>query len=435
MKKLTILAFGLLFCLNALAQIPVSPISQKKEASNSQNGPSYKKGNKVSDWYNWWVDYENFNGGFSYTRFFELYPDTFLKSLRYNSDFNIQEEDWVRWCSIGQGFDPVDDAWEDVDLAELGRKSGFYVDSAHVNYGYFRNNPDTSVVDTVLINVYLSQNNQLADGVFSSDQSLFSVPAMNRIKFPGSTVFQKKIPLRLKDSIDIKSDGSFEAKVLSFKLNTGKGIWIDSSEHMHLTATFIPGQKYAFGDTLYFDDDLVKLNKTAPKRKLNRFGLLVAPQTPVMSKLSSYNNSSFVASWNRYQDPFNTAPFLKSRYWPNRFGQGWTNYQYFPHIGFHVNGEIPQSVSADEVDFVDFKLFPNPANNSLVIQFSSTEKLNYVRATVLDLQGREVAALFNGNLDGFEFSKVFDVSNVQSGVYLVNVNVNGNVMTKKLVKQ
>lgn len=437
MKNVIILFFGLFCCNSAFAQTSITPAPYEVGHWRSPSGPSYKKDTAVNDWYNWWLDYQDFAGSFGPNQFFALYPDTFLRSLQYNKDFNIEEDHRVNWCSLGQGFDPNDDAWADQNLAKLGRKVGFYADSAYVGYGYFRANPDTLVVDTLLIQVYLSQKNQLTEGVFNIDKSIFSVPTMDRKRSAGRNFsYEAKIPLHLNHSCDLESDGSFIPKLLRFNLDTGSGIWIDSNEYLHLTTTFIPGQKYSFGDTLYFDEELYKLNKKAPKYKLNRFGVMVSPQTPRPTALTSYNNASFITNWIRYQDPASTPIFLKGKYWPNRFSNGWNSQvHYFPHIGFHVNGKLPKPVSTSEADFLDFKLFPNPANNSLTIQFSSAQELNDVRMAVLDLQGRELISLFKGNLDAPEFSWVFDVSGLQSGVYLVKVNVDGNeVTTEKFIK-
>ena len=72
----------------------------------------------------------------------------------------------------------------------------------------------------------------------------------------------------------------------------------------------------------------------------------------------------------------------------------------------------------------NFKIFPNPTNSGLVtIQSTSTETIN---VTVFDILGKQISSnkVLNNKLD---------VSNLNAGVYLLNITQNNLTTTKKLV--
>ncbi len=80
-------------------------------------------------------------------------------------------------------------------------------------------------------------------------------------------------------------------------------------------------------------------------------------------------------------------------------------------------------------DFADsnFRIYPNPATNTLQIQFK--DEITDAQLTVLDLQGREVM-----NRTIFSNDAAINVSDLKAGVYFVRIIYEGNVITKKFVK-
>ncbi|MEN8250231.1 MAG: T9SS type A sorting domain-containing protein [Bacteroidota bacterium] len=70
-------------------------------------------------------------------------------------------------------------------------------------------------------------------------------------------------------------------------------------------------------------------------------------------------------------------------------------------------------------------VYPNPANNVINIR-ANREEIKGIR--MLDLNGKVVLELerFNQNL--------INISNLKKGVYLLKINVNGIVETKKIIK-
>ena len=81
----------------------------------------------------------------------------------------------------------------------------------------------------------------------------------------------------------------------------------------------------------------------------------------------------------------------------------------------------------DLVAQIDFSIYPNPAVDVLNI---STDNGNVETVQILDLSGRLVKSI--QNLNG---NQTIDISDLNTGVYFVQVSVNGTVETKRLVVQ
>jgi len=83
------------------------------------------------------------------------------------------------------------------------------------------------------------------------------------------------------------------------------------------------------------------------------------------------------------------------------------------------------TLSKDKFLVSDFKIYPNPASNVITVQSKNDNKIASFQ--VLDLLGKEVISAKNIN-------NKLDVSNVSSGMYLLQINSdNGNSVTKKIV--
>ncbi len=84
----------------------------------------------------------------------------------------------------------------------------------------------------------------------------------------------------------------------------------------------------------------------------------------------------------------------------------------------------------DQVDDV-FKIAPNPATNATTISINLTKDSD-VKLRVLDMSGKEITARNYGTING---SSTIDMntSKFEAGVYLVELTVNNQKMTKRLI--
>jgi len=81
-----------------------------------------------------------------------------------------------------------------------------------------------------------------------------------------------------------------------------------------------------------------------------------------------------------------------------------------------------------EVQAIDVSVFPNPAENSLNIQMSADLEAN-VDVRLLDVMGRTVVVEQNNNSGLI----TFDISSLNSGLYIVELNVDGQIQRTQVV--
>jgi len=83
----------------------------------------------------------------------------------------------------------------------------------------------------------------------------------------------------------------------------------------------------------------------------------------------------------------------------------------------HVSGFDNAGIPAD------FRLhapYPNPFNPSVTIQLDIPEQSDGA-VCIFDVQGREVATLYEGNLDAGRHEWIWNGENLATGIYLVRV--------------
>jgi hypothetical protein len=103
---------------------------------------------------------------------------------------------------------------------------------------------------------------------------------------------------------------------------------------------------------------------------------------------------------------------------------------YLYRFGQYLAADEPsKQVSAA---FALYPAFPNPFNASTEIRFELSHP-THVKLTVFDLTGREVAALIDGPLQAGRHARVFDGSNLSSGLYFYRLQTEHQSRTGKLV--
>lgn len=75
--------------------------------------------------------------------------------------------------------------------------------------------------------------------------------------------------------------------------------------------------------------------------------------------------------------------------------------------------------------------YPNPFNPTTTIKFTLPQKAD-VSLRVFDLLGREVAELVRGEREAGEHQTRFDASQLSTGVYIYQLRVGNDIITKKM---
>ena len=77
-------------------------------------------------------------------------------------------------------------------------------------------------------------------------------------------------------------------------------------------------------------------------------------------------------------------------------------------------------------------VFPNPAGALTYIEVH-TDKPTAARINLVDALGRSVKAIHNGQLELGKYKYFFDVSKMETGIYFIQIEMEGKIETRKLV--
>jgi hypothetical protein len=91
------------------------------------------------------------------------------------------------------------------------------------------------------------------------------------------------------------------------------------------------------------------------------------------------------------------------------------------------------SVSEQTVEAVTFSFYPNPASENITLNYSLTES-SKVSYTIFDLTGKQVQTDSANRFPGAQ-QQIIDINNLQAGTYLLSLNTNRKVITKRFVKK
>lgn len=147
-----------------------------------------------------------------------------------------------------------------------------------------------------------------------------------------------------------------------------------------------------------------------------------------------YYTTTGGSNWITYTQPSGNYNMITSMF---TWGEG-----AFPQIAVRNNGGISYRIyylgavkRISDIIPDNFKLsqnYPNPFNPVTVIRFQ-VAGYRFVKLTVYDVMGREVAELVNQQLQPGSYSVDWDASNYPSGVYLYKLETGIFVQSKKMV--
>lgn len=91
------------------------------------------------------------------------------------------------------------------------------------------------------------------------------------------------------------------------------------------------------------------------------------------------------------------------------------------------------SVSEQTIDAFTFTFYPNPAGENITLNYSLTES-SKVSYTIFDLTGKQIQTDSANRFPGAQ-QQIIDINNLRAGTYLLSLNTNGKVITKRFVKK
>ncbi len=125
---------------------------------------------------------------------------------------------------------------------------------------------------------------------------------------------------------------------------------------------------------------------------------------------------------------------------------GWGNWGFISYIIWedssngHINlygvkrldeiGAVSDKILTN--NFILHQNFPNPFNPKTILKYELLSR-DFVSLKIYDVLGNEIAALVNEEKDAGEYNKTFDGINLASGIYMYQLSVGKNHLSKKMV--
>jgi len=187
-------------------------------------------------------------------------------------------------------------------------------------------------------------------------------------------------------------------------------------------------------------DEIVPVELTSFTANLNKSGNVILN----WSTATEVNNHMFEIERRNESTHFTTIGFIEgngtttepSEYsYIDKLLKTGMYYYRLKQIDFGGNYEYSEEVLIDVKGPLTFKLgqnYPNPFNPSTTIKYSIPET-GHVILSIYNIIGEEVKVLVDERMDAGFYEKIFDASNLPSGVYVYKLESPGLVQAKKML--
>ncbi|WP_299885945.1 reprolysin-like metallopeptidase [uncultured Lacinutrix sp.] len=91
---------------------------------------------------------------------------------------------------------------------------------------------------------------------------------------------------------------------------------------------------------------------------------------------------------------------------------------------------VTDALSVDEFSLNNLSIYPNPNNGAFNVKFNTTS--SNIDVAVFDIRGRSIINNSYNTTSG-EFNKAINLGNVESGMYLLNIDDGSTTITKKII--
>lgn len=97
-----------------------------------------------------------------------------------------------------------------------------------------------------------------------------------------------------------------------------------------------------------------------------------------------------------------------------------------------LDGTASIGQSSLDIEKSSFNIYPNPASDKFNTEIKAGQVIKDASMTIFDLQGKQIYQ-WNGLVQKGESSKEFNTEKLSNGIYIINLDLNGEKITKKLV--
>ena len=390
------------------------------------NWPAFKQkfaqnGNRTTEsyWLNYGITMDNLNGGLGEVNANYLCTDSLMLG-----EFGAGNYSAIWLHNIGDVLDVYADNFQMQDGIAWNNWNSYTVDSMSILYLYERNHPNTSIVDTLVVELYTNATaanmptyyftGMAAD--YGSDTLYFKairyLYMSNSVNATGKTVI--KIPLTAADT----ASALLGEKFWAVNMSVPGGRLVGSS------ITFKPGYSYALGDTIATKNAF--FFASIEENGASTFPTYVyCPNSA--NPNCDWNSSHIVPTEVRYNQNANWNGFFIPAYAytdPFAFEHHLITYK-VTSLNVGVQEEIPANVGLSQN-------VPNPATGETTIRYT-LENGGDVQLDIFDVTGKVVMSFDQGTQAGGSYQINFNTSNLEAGVYFYTLNVDGQKVTRRMV--
>ncbi len=340
---------------------------------------------------------------------------------------NVYDHPWVH--SIADAFHPSGEIFlNNSNLSGMGyaldASTAYSVDSMYIEYIYDRTDVNTSLVDTMIVQVLTnSPPTNMPQSGFIGQMTSYGTDTVffKNIKYDytknmpnASNLTTIKVPLTIADTAIM----FYGYMPVAINKNVLAGGIVGTS------VTFKAGKTYALLDTLRnsFNFSTFELEGTNTFRQYYACSELAA-------NMPCDNNCSYIIPTDvRYNQA--SAGGWKGFYIPHyAYGQ---SYSFESHSFLYkvTYGSVGIKETADSKLKV-YQNTPNPSNAATTVNYDLKENAS-VSLTVYDMTGKQVASIAEGTQSAGAHAILVNTESIQPGVYFYTLTAGENRVTRKM---
>jgi hypothetical protein len=304
--------------------------------------------------------------------------------------------------------------------------SAYVVDSIALVYAYTRKHPNAAIVDTL---VFTLANNATATNLVNS--GFIGTTAAN---YGTDTLTFKKVKYTQSTNA-LNATGSYKFKVLLTQGDTAEVNFLEKAIKLPIPfmvpggkllisdVQFIPGYTYTIGTHIDYDANAFTFASQREKGAAGTFQTYY--DCNYGSSACNWNSSHILTQDVRYN-----------------MGGTWNGF-YIPSYAFNsptyehhlISYRLTETVGINELEQNGFALSqntPNPFTSGSLIKFELVKSAKSVSFVITDVTGRILSSQSVENKVGVH---TVNIGSFAAGVYYYSLNVDGKVITKKMIAQ
>lgn len=435
MKKIKLLIGALAICTASIAQqntvindysnrITVKERGFDLRKAKSTVSPLMRTASVTGGWFNYGqaIDGPSFNAGIAQLTANYLFPD----SLGYG-EFGVGN---FAPCWIHHIADILDvrglpfQAEPTTAFGSLG--SAYVVDSIALVYAYTRKHVNPAIVDTL---VFTLASNATAANLGTS--GFINPTAAN---YGTDTLTFKKVKYK-QSTNSLDAVGSYKFKVLLMQSDTAEINFLEKAIKLP-TPFMVPGGKLLISDVQFIPGYTYTLG-THIDYDANAFTFASQREKGAAGTFQTYydcNYGSSACNWNSSHILTQDVRYNMGGSWNGSYipSYAYPSPTYEHHL---ISYRLTETVGINELEQNGFALgqnMPNPFTSGSVVKFELTKSAKSVSFLITDVTGRVISNQTVANTVGIHSVNIGDLS---AGVYYYSLNVDGNVVTKKMIAQ